>query len=54
MRRSSTEPFEFYMLVTDFEYDAERDGWDYWLKEDNTMELSWPKMVKETNLKRRR
>ena len=52
MRLSSVEVFEYDMIVTDYEYDEDRAGWDYWLKEENG--LSWPKKVKQSNLKRRR
>ena len=54
MRRTSADVFEFDMVVTDFEYDRAREGWDYWLREDNAQGLAWPKLVKETNLKKRR
>ena len=54
MRRGSTEFFEFHMIITGCEYNEDRDGWDYWLKEDNAMAMLWPKKVKETNLRRQR
>lgn len=54
MRRSSTDPWEFDMIVTSYEYNDERAGWDYSLKEDNAQGLAWPKKVKETNLKKRK
>ena len=52
MRRTSAEMFEFDMTVTGYEYDSEREGWNYWL--DDASGVAWPKMVKETNLKKRR
>ncbi|KAI4156723.1 MAG: hypothetical protein LQ340_000037 [Diploschistes diacapsis] len=54
MRRSSTDIFEDYMIVTEPVFDEDRNGWVYRLKEDSSTGLSWPKKVKETNLKRRR
>ena len=54
MRRTSTDPFEFDMIVTGCTFDEVRNGWDYWLKEDNRQALAWPGKVPEPNLKRRK
>jgi hypothetical protein len=51
MRKDSTEVFEYSMIVLSFEYNDERAGWDYKLKEDPSNILYGP-VVKESNLKR--
>lgn len=54
MRRGSNELFELglNMVVVDREYNENRAGWDYTLKEDPT-EIPYQYLIKETNLKRR-
>ena len=50
MRKSETEPFEFIMFVVRYEYNYERQGWDYQLKDEDGNE--YPGLVKETNTKK--
>ena len=52
MRKSFQEPWEYDMIVISAEYDDERKGWDYWLKEDSKLETKYQHKVKETDLRR--
>lgn len=50
MRKSETDFFEFIMFVVRYEYNYERQGWDYQLKDEDGNEH--PGLVKETNTKK--
>ena len=52
MRLNSTDTWDYSMIVTGAEYNEDRAGWDYSLKETNG--LTRPKMVKQSNLKKQR
>lgn len=50
MRLSETEPFVFLKWVKDYEYNKERCGWDYQLRdEDGTVHGTW---VREDDTKK--
>lgn len=50
MRKSSNDPFEFFVFVVESEYDDVRGGWNYIVKEDDG--TKHPDWVKETDLRR--
>lgn len=50
MRRSASQTFDYIMFVDDWEYDQERGGWDYWLKDENG--IMYDKLVRETDTKK--
>jgi hypothetical protein len=52
MRESDSDPWEFVMIVDAFEYNVDRVGWDYKLKEDPS-EVKYVPPVWQSNLKRR-
>ena len=50
MRKSSADTFDYQMFVKSWQYNAERGGWDYKLKDGKDVEYeNW---VKETDTKR--
>ena len=35
MRRSASQTFDYVMFVDGWEYDEERQGWAYWLRDES-------------------
>ena len=50
MRKSASEPFDYIMYVDGWDYDQERDGWSYWLKDEHG--IKYGNLVKETDTKK--
>lgn len=50
MRRSTAETFDYIMFVDGWQYDEDRCGWDYWLK--NEEGIRYGHLVKETDTKK--
>lgn len=50
MRKSVSQTFDYIMFVDGWEYNEDRGGWDYWLKDENG--IKYGNLVKETDTTR--